>query len=70
MDGNKRIAAALFLWFLERNNALLSTDGVPRLSNATLVATTLMIAESQPAERPVLVRIVTHLLCDAESVDQ
>lgn len=62
VDGNKRIAAALFLWFLERNGALLKTDGTPRLSNATLVALTLMIAQSHPDEKDVLTRIVMHLL--------
>ena len=62
VDGNKRIAAALFLWFLERNGALLKDDGTPRVSNATLVALTLMIAESRPDETEVLVRIVMHLL--------
>ena len=62
VDGNKRIAAALFLWFMERNGALLRVDGTPRVSNATLVALTLMIAESRPDEDEVLVRIVMHLL--------
>jgi prophage maintenance system killer protein len=62
VDGNKRIAAALFLWFLERNGALLKDDGTPRVSNATLVALTLMIAASRPDEKDVLVRIVMHLL--------
>lgn len=62
VDGNKRIAAALFLWFLERNGALLKDDGAPRVSNATLVALTLMIAESRADEKDALVRIVMHLL--------
>ncbi|MGF1613109.1 MAG: RhuM family protein [Gammaproteobacteria bacterium] len=66
VDGNKRIAAALFLWFLERNGALLKTDGTPRVSNATLVALTLMIAESRPDEKDVLARIVMHLLAPGE----
>lgn len=66
VDGNKRIAAALFLWFLERNGALLKDDGTPRVSNGALVALTLMIAESRPQEKDVLVRIVMHLLVDAE----
>ena len=64
VDGNKRIAAALFLWFLERNGALYDPSGERLISNAALVAMTLMIAESRPEERDVLVRIVTHLLCD------
>lgn len=62
VDGNKRIAAALFLWYLDRNGALLREDGTPRLSNGTLVALTLMIAESRPDEKDMLVRIVMHLL--------
>ncbi len=64
IDGNKRIAAALFLWFLERNGVLYSTGGAQLISDAALVATTLMISESHPREKDVLVRIVTHLLCD------
>ena len=63
-DGNKRIAAALFLWFLERNGILGGAVGGRLISNAALVALTLMIAESRPQEKDVLVRIVTHLLCD------
>lgn len=62
VDGNKRIAAALFLWFLERNGALLRADGSPRIPDSALVALTLMIAESRPREKDVLVRIVMHLL--------
>ncbi len=64
VDGNKRIAAALFLWFLERNAALYAQSGERLISDAALVATTLMIAESRPQEKDVLVRIVAHLLCD------
>ncbi len=64
MDGNKRIGAALFLWFLEKNGALVNRSGKRRVSDATLVAITLMIAESRPAEREIIVRIVTHLLCE------
>jgi death-on-curing family protein len=66
VDGNKRIAAALFLWFLERNGALLRADGTPRISDGALVALTLMIAESRPQERDVLVRIVMQLMVENE----
>ncbi|MCM8625126.1 virulence protein RhuM/Fic/DOC family protein [Accumulibacter sp.] len=66
VDGNKRIAAALFLWFLERNGALRHPDGTPRISDGALVALTLMIAESRPQEKDVLVRIVMHLLVGGE----
>lgn len=62
VDGNKRIAAALFLWFLDRNNALRTPEGEQLFSDAALVATTLMIAESRRDEKAVLVRIITHLL--------
>jgi prophage maintenance system killer protein len=69
VDGNKRIAAALFLWFLERNGALHHADGTPRVSDGALVALTLMIAESRPQEKDVLVRIVMHLLAGGDAVD-
>lgn len=65
VDGNKRIAAALFLWFLERNGALYDHAGRQLISDAALVAITLMIAESRPAEKSVLVRITTHLLSES-----
>lgn len=67
VDGNKRIAAALFLWFLERNGALSRADGTPRISDGALVALTLMIAESRPQEKDVLVRIVMHLLLGGDT---
>ena len=66
MDGNKRIGAALFLWFLEKNGALRDRKGERRVSDAALVAVTLLIAESKPAEKEIIVRIVTHLLCERE----
>jgi len=64
VDGNKRIGAALFLWFLEKNKALHRKNGERRVSDAALVAITLLIAESKPIEKDIIVRIVTHLLCD------
>ena len=61
MDGCKRIAASLFLEFLDKNNALFP-DGEKRLSDGTLVAVTLMIAESNPEEKEVMVKLVMNLL--------
>ena len=61
VDGCKRIAASLFLEFLDKNNALF-LDGEKRLSDGTLVATTLMIAESKPEEKDVMVKLVMNLL--------
>ena len=60
-DGCKRIAASLFLEFLDRNNTLF-VDGRKRLSDGTLVAITLMIAESKPDEKDVMVKMVMNLL--------
>lgn len=67
VDGNKRIAAALFLWFLEKNGALYGRDGKPRLSDAALVALTLMIAESNPVEKDTMVRLLAHLLAEGRA---
>lgn len=69
VDGNKRIAAALFLWFLEKNGALYGSNSAPRVSDVALVALTLLIAESNPAEKETIVRLVTHLLheCPGEA---
>ena len=60
-DGNKRIAAAMFLYFLDRNNALFS-EGRKRLDDSTLVATTIMIAESRPDEKESMVALVMSFL--------
>lgn len=61
VDGCKRIAASLFLEFLDKNNSLF-LDGEKRLGDGTLVATTLMIAESKPEEKDVMVKLVMNLL--------
>lgn len=62
VDGNKRIAAALFLWFLEKNGALYRADGTKRIADNALVAMTLLIAESQPTEKDILARVVVNLI--------
>jgi len=61
-DGNKRIAAALFVWFLDRNKILYKTDGSKRIADNALVAITLMIAESQPKEKDIIVALVVNLI--------
>ncbi len=61
-DGNKRIAATLFLWFLQNNGILYRPDGSKRISDGTLVATTLMIAESRTEEKDVMVKVVVNLI--------
>ena len=61
-DGNKRIAAFLFLWFLENNRILYRPDGSRLLDNNTLVALTLMIAESRTEEKDVMTKVVVNLI--------
>jgi prophage maintenance system killer protein len=62
VDGNKRIAAALLLWFLQKNRALYRADGGKRIADNALVAMTLLIAESRPDEKDVLTRVVVNLI--------
>ena len=61
-DGNKRIAATLFLWFLNNNRILYHADGSKRIPDNTLVALTLMIAESRTEEKDVMVKVVVNLI--------
>ena len=61
-DGNKRIAAMLFLWFMDRNKVLYAADGHKRIADNTLVALTLMIAESRPEEKDIIVKLVVNLI--------
>ena len=61
-DGNKRIAATLFLWFLNNNHILYREDGSKRIADNTLVALTLMIAESRTEEKDVMVKVVVNLI--------
>ena len=61
-DGNKRIAATLFLWFLNNNRVLYRPDGTKRIADNTLVALTLMIAESRTEEKDVMVKVVVNLI--------
>ena len=58
IDGNKRIAAALFVSFLQKNGILLHSNGEKRINNNTLVALTLMVASSQPKEKDLLIKII------------
>lgn len=61
-DGNKRIAAFLFLWFLEKNYLLYKNDGTKLLENNTLVAITLMIAQSKSEEKDTMVKLLVNLI--------
>ena len=61
-DGNKRIAATLFLWFMAGNGILYNLDGTKRIADNTLVALTLMIAESRTEEKDMMVKVVVNLI--------
>lgn len=61
-DGNKRIAATLFLWFMNNNGILYREDGSKRIADNTLVALTLMIAESRTEEKDFMVKVVVNLI--------
>ena len=61
-DGNKRIAAAIFLHFMDRNNLLYKIDGTKKIADNTLVAITLMIAESRPQEKDIIVKVLVNLI--------
>lgn len=61
-DGNKRIAATLFLWFMENNGILYAANGAKRIADNALVALTLMIAESKTDEMDMMVKVVVNLI--------
>jgi len=62
VDGNKRIAAFLFLYFLEKNNLLFKENGEKRIPDNALVALTLMIAVSQPDEKEIMIKVIVNLI--------
>jgi prophage maintenance system killer protein len=62
VDGNKRIAAALFLWFMEKNGILYRPNGSRHIADNALVAITLTIAESDPSQKDILTRVVVNLI--------
>jgi prophage maintenance system killer protein len=61
-DGNKRIAAALFIYFLSRNSVLYRDDGSKRLADNALVALTLLIAESRPEEKDTIIKVIVSMI--------
>lgn len=64
VDGNKRIAAALFVCFLQKAGILLDIDGLKRIDDNALIALTLMIAASKPAEKEIMVKVILNLISD------
>ena len=60
-DGNKRIAATMFLYFLDRNNALF-VDGKKKIADSTLVALTIMVAQSRPEEKEMIISVIMNCM--------
>ena len=61
-DGNKRIAAWLFVWYLNENKFLYNEKGKKRIENNALVALTLMIAQSKPEEKDLIIKVIINLI--------
>lgn len=64
IDGNKRIAAAIFLHFMHKNQALFKENGNKRISDDALVAVTIMIAESKPDEKDIMTSLVMNFITE------
>jgi len=62
IDGNKRIGAFLFIWFLDANGILYASDARKRIGDNTLVALTLMIAESRPVDKDIIIKVIVNLI--------
>ena len=61
-DGNKRIGAFLFIWFLERNRHLIKKNGEVKINDNALVALALLVAQSNPDDKELMVRLVVNLI--------
>ena len=68
VDGNKRIAAALFVCFLQKNKILHRRDGSKRIDDNALVALTLMIAASKPSEKEMMIKVVLNLMAERPGI--
>jgi prophage maintenance system killer protein len=62
VDGNKRIASLMFVWFLEKNNFLLTPDGEQKINDNALVALALLVAESNPKQKDVIIKLIINLV--------
>ena len=62
MDGNKLIGAFLFNWFLDHYKAMLYENVFRRISNEALIALTILVAESNPEEKEMIIRLIKHLI--------
>ncbi len=62
VDGNKRVAGAMFLWFLDQNHWLYRSDGSKRIADNALTALCLMVAQSDPKEKDLIVKVIINLI--------
>ncbi len=63
-DGNKRVGAFLFVWFLEKNRYLLKKSGELKINDNALVAIALMVAQSDPADKEIMIQLVIRLIAE------
>lgn len=61
-DGNKRIAAMLFVYFLAQNEYLYKENGEKKINDNTLISLALLVAVSDPKDKEVMIKIITNLL--------
>lgn len=61
-DGNKRIGAFMFIWFLQRNKHNLKKNGEPKINDNALVAITLLVAQSEPCQKEIMVELIINLI--------
>lgn len=62
MDGNKRIASLLFIWFLEKNGYLSRNGGERKFNDNALVALALLVAESNPKQKDLMIKLIINLI--------
>jgi prophage maintenance system killer protein len=62
MDGNKRIAAFLFIYFLDKNRYLHKKNGERKINDNALVALALLIAVSKPGDKDIMIKIIMNLI--------
>lgn len=65
IDGNKRIGAFMFIWFLHRNKHHLKKNGEPKINENALVAITLLVAQSEPSQKEIMVDLIINLIKEA-----
>jgi prophage maintenance system killer protein len=65
-DGNKRIGAFMFIWFLQLNKHHLKRNGDAKINDNALVAIALLVAQSDPAQKEIMIKLIINLIRDSE----